>query len=735
MNSRVLWNIAFTIIFFFLHGKLLFAWGPDAKDRTTHTYITEYAIDHSVLSATNGDYLRNVGFSESLSTALKWDVNSNGTINNDEEMTVTRWLSDVGAALEDGNFREVNHFHNPITNSGFMLWKSAPGWAQDSSAQATWNKPNDADQYPQIWDFPDTSSTLKDWSWQTTRSYFYSAMTATASKDREANFAKMFRGVGQQMHLLQDMSVPTHVRIDNHLIDRGVERWAVNNIQNLDQLKSLAPTPVKPSISPDDTINGLVPVARLSDTDTYSGAGPISMTDKTVGLAEWTNANFFSEDTINLSEDGSGTFAYPNRASTDLPSYLSQTLLPSTVVETDGIPDTSFWIKKTDDAEQINHFVKPGYFNTEVHNYVGGGQIYRRTFILDDQCYHDYAEKVLPRAVGYSAAMLDYFFRGTLEITQPDRCLYGIIDGSQQPQQFTQIKAKVRNTTPNEQMQSGTLQAVARYKKRTDYQTDLSTDPPSAASREADFSYSVSAPITLTTDDITALNSTSPKEFTFDFSASPIPAGVTDLYLNVVFKGTLGNEADTAIAIGMVDLGEPQHHVYWNATDRFYLDGVLRTADEIRNDLAFLSRVDHDGDGDADEMIDGYALDIDAYFCPVFDQPSTTNVTFRFVPAGGYGRVITITDAPPADSYYLSISWRSDLPVDFYVKNFYAPRVMNQDDASGVFKSTQVYSFRGITMHEGVSYSHSYPDSTGRETAPWPEPAITSPWPADAVYP
>ncbi len=41
---------------------------------------------------------------------------------------------------------------------------------------------------------------------------------------------------------------------------------------------------------------------------------------------------------------------------------------------------------------------------------------YFRLFYLDDACHLDYAEKLIPRAVGYSAALLDYFFRGRLDV-------------------------------------------------------------------------------------------------------------------------------------------------------------------------------------------------------------------------------------------------------------------------------------------------------------------------------
>ena len=41
-----------------------------------------------------------------------------------------------------------------------------------------------------------------------------------------------------------------------------------------------------------------VPVARLWDTDRYDGTNPDVTLSTTIGLAEYTNANFFSDNTI-----------------------------------------------------------------------------------------------------------------------------------------------------------------------------------------------------------------------------------------------------------------------------------------------------------------------------------------------------------------------------------------------------------------------------------------------------
>src|SRR5205823_798488 len=76
---------------------------------------------------------------------------------------------------------------------------------------------------------------------------------------------------------------------------------------------------------------------------------------------------------------------------------------------------------------------------------------------------------LIPRAVGYSAALYDYFFREQLEIAAPARFVYGrTVYQPDHPEigfgQFTNLRMKVRNTTPEEAMSNGTLTAVVHYR-------------------------------------------------------------------------------------------------------------------------------------------------------------------------------------------------------------------------------------------------------------------------------
>ena len=119
--------------------------------------------------------------------------------------------------------RSVNHFHNPLkpwTEAGLndFLGVERRGRSQVLWAQSL---------------YQDIGGS---WSWQDARRYFYIALTgkgfngtvvAEKPEDREVYFARTFRAIGQLMHLVQDASVPEHVRNDIHILpayEKAVER-------------------------------------------------------------------------------------------------------------------------------------------------------------------------------------------------------------------------------------------------------------------------------------------------------------------------------------------------------------------------------------------------------------------------------------------------------------------------------------------------------------------------------
>ena len=168
--------------------------------------------------------------------------------------------------------------------------------------------------------------TSGQYSWHDVRGYYHQALVSTDPGSRNMHFWQTFEGLGRLMHLVQDSSVPEHVRSDSHvnpmahnyekmtrkLVDTDEFRTWLSNTSRYTYDDSLSQFP--PGVS------GLapIPIARMVDTDRYSGANPEETVNQPIGIAEYTNANFFSKDTIFKG------FEHPARSSFSLPEYLDR---------------------------------------------------------------------------------------------------------------------------------------------------------------------------------------------------------------------------------------------------------------------------------------------------------------------------------------------------------------------------------------------------------------------------
>jgi len=477
---------------------------------------------------------------------------------------VSRWLREGGKDEDEGAPypRVINHFHDPLqqwSHAGiFNVGYSALIWAQDQSA-------------------PDNSPNL--FTWKKARDNFYNALTTGS----EQSYADTFLDLGHLMHLVSDMAVPAHVRLDPHLTlptkwtdfiedPDPFESWTADYSTQL----NYTGTPVDPAIFSHAIASTAAPapISALWDHDVYQqDTNPnITLTTgpMTVGLAEYTNANFFSKDTF-------AGYTYPDagvNAVLDVDWYH-----PEEFVENGKTVHRVYLWRNVGGSA--------GPIKIAAASLISYDTLKKNTdppWMIDNKVNEDYASRLVPAAVGYSTALLDYFFRGKIELTPPDRFVMGIIDdadffdpntggrmldayGSPVEQEFTQLKAKVRNISADE-MGTGTIQLVARYLGRNDYNPDLLNDPPQAASVQDGngkfypYSYSVSLPI-----QIASMSKTTATEHTFNFSNSPIPVGITDLDIFVVFKGTLGQEVDNAVAVGRIaEMNEPFHYAVMNNT-------------------------------------------------------------------------------------------------------------------------------------------------------------------------
>ncbi|MBI3354673.1 MAG: hypothetical protein HY034_07290, partial [Nitrospirae bacterium] len=338
---------------------------------------------------------------------------------------IIQWLSD-GSELEDSPMcRASNHFHNPLKDWSSSYMSDEPWWLDlycfswsPWYSNVTWGTGylSPAPNGNKI------TISNQQMGWDNARTYYYQALTNSLNTDRETYFAKTFQALGQVMHLIEDMAVPAHTRNDfrAHLYfqEAGLSNpvtWFGNNFEWYVKQNPLLVATI--SAEPIDINN--ISITRFWDTDVYTGSNPSN--SLALGLAEYTNANFFSESSIfaydSLAPNDPHYFPYPRKSSTNLQSYIDGNELPETVIGEDNIPDTTFYIKKDKDGEVIKRFVTPGYFTNPILTTDPTSPVLSLSFILDDNVYKDYASLLLPRAVGYSAGLLNYFFRGKLDFT------------------------------------------------------------------------------------------------------------------------------------------------------------------------------------------------------------------------------------------------------------------------------------------------------------------------------
>jgi len=263
------------------------------------------------------------GTSSSLNTSLKTDLQfPNGVNQTIQGFTILRWLGfgaeheDDGSAADffDLGARSYRHFHDPTqpwNNAGLQIALFPP-----LESSVLWMQEDDGS---------DAGSGQQKWSWPDARRSYRDALTSRLAGDRDQRWADTFRAVGEIMHLVEDAAQPAHVRNDPHALEYicqeyfktskcggNFEYW-VSAPENAGSYSYDGAPPLDLGMLHEATndTRAPVPVARLIDNDIYIGGsanvtlGPLDENNTEtmtapVGIAEFTNANFFSEDTAGV---------------------------------------------------------------------------------------------------------------------------------------------------------------------------------------------------------------------------------------------------------------------------------------------------------------------------------------------------------------------------------------------------------------------------------------------------
>jgi hypothetical protein len=385
-------------------------------DRVTHPQITFLAVDASKLDAT---LKASLGITDGKDAKLR---PASGL-----SQSVLVWLQTGSTREDDPPCRASNHFHNPLKEYAtggvtdltdpIRIYCAGQGFNPIRSS-ATWGT-----KYTSPTQKETSLTTKNDMDWDIARTAYFDALTKGTSAERDQHLAKTFQALGQVLHLVQDLAVPAHVRDDFASHKEYFEpnftpplRWWSNDFERYVRRNSTTIT-ASQSLDPNSFANQ--PVTRFWDTGQYRQRQTPSR-DFAQGLAEYTNANFFSQNTPftdALPSIDPHHFPHPARANTTLPQLLSAGVLPSQVYAEDGIPDTVLYVEQIQGpGEPSLLLAKAGFFHKPI---LAKDSAFRTLlplgFQLDDQVMAAYAARLLPRAVAYSAGLLDYFFRGDLD--------------------------------------------------------------------------------------------------------------------------------------------------------------------------------------------------------------------------------------------------------------------------------------------------------------------------------
>jgi hypothetical protein len=537
-----------------------------------------------------------------------------------------------GSDFEDNNalfqlkFRSANHFYDPQDNGAeyptSLTNYSSPDWIIE--------KQDIADQ---------------EYSYADARIALYEAITNIDLIERGNNFGRFFQILGQIMHHMQDMSQPEHVRGDSHItidefkkflpfipekldIDPSAYEDYVVELNLIDLLKDQQPIPSSNKII-SNSYNNNKKVMFPMPHDYWGGPPDKSLEKK--GAAEFTSNNFISKDT-NFSFKSPGIYSV-HSSKHPLPDPANAIITPedfATVTDCaldKSLAGTMYWIG----TDVIDEYIGGDpVFNkmTSSHSVFNSDLAYYNIDTLsfpfeeDDQpslqtsinsCTFNAAMGFLiPRAIAFSAGIIDYMLRGRIEIRLPDEGVYSVLDHAvinQKAEGFDKIKVKLRNITeaiqptPGDQnsqavvqdIYDGELLAVVKYRINPCYQSDLSGElkyvygdpyPPAPMLIDDQATWSncnggkyysgseeivVSLPITLAPDE--SMPRDIGKEYTFFFAAADIPIDAIDVRLQIIFKGKLGSidnpelAESNAIVVSTKDISEPSFIQVTNTTN------------------------------------------------------------------------------------------------------------------------------------------------------------------------
>lgn len=492
----------------------------------THPAINSHAAEQSVLAS---EYiLFELGFKEGLDSEVQIK---------DEKYKIRKWF-EKGGIDEDDSPRYCYHFHDPLQDWG-EAGLDMPIFPQFDSSITYANDPE--------WFY----------SWKTARVAYSNAISA----GNEEEYAIVFLTLGHLMHLVSDLGVPAHVRNDPHPIDPDApwlswiarvigsdsvlsdpyEEWVKENVDTdkVDFTAIKMPASIFDNFVQSGTDFDLAPtpITALWDQNRYTLENPDPSVTKSaepifdnIGLAEYANANFFSTDTV------FSPWKYPHPAQEDITRPIDW-LKPEVHVSEDGETDYRYYVWGYAGGTSQIRMAAGGLFSYDCMalNSEGAEGLDHLAHVLDDEVHKDYASLLVPRAVGYSTALVDYFFRGKLQVVS--------LPIYTKNRYYSLVGLKIKNITETEEgLVDGTFALVMRHPNPDYNPNDSDSSAEIYTQAFADY-YS-----TVTEVSISQLDFNEETEIYFYLPFVDLkPEDAESISFMLAYRGGLGNEKDAVI--------------------------------------------------------------------------------------------------------------------------------------------------------------------------------------------
>jgi len=370
---------------------------------TPHSNVWSYEIETHADMSEKAYQLANINalLEEQLGLSGNKEL-SRGSFLLQKLQAPVEWLRQ-GSRDEDASVRFTNHFYDPIYNRGLtaaiQLGKRSHEWGLEAPE-----------------DVPG-----QEFSYRDARRYFRLSLTEPNPNDRERWLAETFYTLGHVIHLIQDMASPAHTRNALHA------GW-------VGPLYLGPPSVVEKYLDRDGVRQGLkfngYPIPREGftrprdfwvemDANGLPRNGPTAR-----GLSQIINRNFVSEGTnFTAFQNGDHAPEYANPVLNTQDCYdeevSTQDAEARPVAGLVTFCRNSFTDPNTGALETNPRMTAFSLFSRDLRERgktVPGGE-----FSLNALNAWSIGQLTISRAVGYSAGLLDYFFRGKLEVSrEPD---------------------------------------------------------------------------------------------------------------------------------------------------------------------------------------------------------------------------------------------------------------------------------------------------------------------------